>query len=504
MPIHDKVNAIWREIRIHLWGPSGSVIFHVVLILVLLKFAVQGPVDKTAKVEVTMMEANATKLDEVEKKVEQEIKKLDEQPKELDSTEQPSDATSFATENAADQTGGAGNQETGTGIGSGDPSLQTGFEINTAVKSALVMKGLYANRTAGGRAGALGRYGGSRTGEDAVLRALRWLKNNQDEDGSWAKADKTDAPAMAGLALLCFLAHNETPASPEFGATVEKAMKYVVSLQKADGEFINAQNSAGSYRQGICTYAVSESFALTKIMALKDAMDKGIDFIVKGQQPEGGFNYGYSKGDRWDMSVSGWQFQALKAARMAGCTHEGLEDAVKKGIQFLKTQAFAKERGGFGYNGKPGQPGEGAKPSMTGCGCLCLQLMGQPGAAEVKAGLTYLKDIQCQWDGSTADPKEAHGKNEVYAWYYITQAKFQHGGADWESWNKMFSRQIVLGQQKDGHWENGDWGGAVYTTAMCTLMLEVYYRYLPSYQKVEEAAPAATPAPTDEVSVKVI
>ena len=500
MQMDDRLRAVWREMKIHLWGPGGSVLLHILVVVVLIKFAVQGPAEKANKVEITMMEANATKLDEVEKKVEQEIKKLDEQPKELDTTQPPSESQSFANDNPTDQTGGAGNQETGTGIGSGDPSLATGFEINTAVKSALVMKGLYANRTAGGRAGALGRYGGSRTGEDAVLRALRWLKNNQDEDGSWSKVDKTDPVAMAGLALLCFLAHNETPSSPEFGATVEKAMKYLVSKQAPNGVF------GRDYTHGIATYAVSEGFALTKIMALKDAMDKGIDVIIKGQQPQGGFNYGYAKADRWDLSVAGWQFQALKAARMAGCTHEGLEDAVKKGLQFLKTQAFSTAQGGFGYCGVPGAPGTSASPSMTGAGVLCMQLMGMPAAAEVKAGLEFLKDVQCQWDNaSPGKDGKGGGKNTIYAWYYITQAKFQRGGAEWESWNKMFSRQIVLGQQKDGHWEHGDHSdGPVYATAFCTLMLEVYYRYLPSYQKVEEAPPPATTAPAEEVSVKVI
>jgi len=143
---------------------------------------------------------------------------------------------------------------------------------------------------------------------------------------------------------------------------------------------------------------------------------------------------------------------------------------------------------------------------MTGCGCLCLQLMGQPGAPEVKAGLEYLKDVQCQWNSGAADKDgKGGGKNEIYGWYYITQAKFQRGGPEWESWNKMFSRQIVLGQEKDGHWEHGDHApGPVYATAFCTLMLEVYYRYLPSYQKVEEAPPPATPAASEEVAVKVI
>ena len=46
-----------------------------------------------------------------------------------------------------------------------------------------------------------------------------------------------DPAAMAGLALLCYLAHGETPASPEFGKTVEKAMKYLVGVQNGSGSF---------------------------------------------------------------------------------------------------------------------------------------------------------------------------------------------------------------------------------------------------------------------------
>ncbi len=53
---------------------------------------------------------------------------------------------------------------------------------------------------------------------------------------------------------------------------------------------------------------------------------------------------------------------------------------------------------------------------------------------------------------------------------------------------------LVASQAKQGH-ERGSWhfkdkwgdiGGRLYTTAMCTMMLEVYYRYLPMYEKIEE------------------
>ena len=55
---------------------------------------------------------------------------------------------------------------------------------------------------------------------------------------------------------------------------------------------------------------------------------------------------------------------------------------------------------------------------------------------------------------------------------------------------------------KLGHWENGAHGGKVYTTALCTLMLEVYYRYLPTFKHVEVAAPA-TAVKSDDVVVDV-
>ena len=79
----------------------------------------------------------------------------------------------------------------------------------------------------------------------------------------------------------------------------------------------------------------------------------------------------------------------------------------------------------------------------------------------------------------------------------------------------MFSKMLIDAQivetgannVKLGHWEPGDWSkGSVYTTTFCVLMLEVYYRYLPTYQQAAEAAPgleAAGPKSGDDVVVDV-
>ena len=497
MNLQERLHGYGKQVLIHLWGPAGSVLFHVALVVILINFAVSGPAEKVNKVEMTIIEPNATKLDE---KVEEVIKKLDEQPKDVDNNEPPSDAISFANQDN-EQVGGTGNLEEGTSIGSGDASLPTGFEISSTVKGNLVMKGLYANRTAGGRKGALGRYGGTGAGETSVNKALRWLKEHQETNGCW---EGSSPEAMTGLALLTFLAHGETPSSKEYGPTVERALKYLMEKQQPNGAFGVGNGNHHPYIHGICTYAVCEGYALTKIMMLKDSMDRAVGYMIAGQQPTGGFNYGYSKGDRFDLSVSGWQCQALKAAKMAGCSNEQLEDAIKLAIDFLKKEAYDPTRGGFVYAGKPGiQSSGGSKMSMTGAGVLCLQLLGQPSCAEVRSGLEFLKDTTCSWEAKDG------GKNEIYGWYYVTQAKFQKGGPEWDAWNKQFSREVTLNQKPDGHWENGDWEEQsgkkfVYSTTLCALMLQVYYRYLPSYHKVEDSAPDETVAKPDEGAVKVM
>ena len=226
--------------------------------------------------------------------------------------------------------------------------------------------------------------------------------------------------------------------------------------------------------------------------------------VVFGKQVAGGYDYFYAKSDRFDLSVSGWQFQAMKAAKMAGAANPGLDAAIAKAIFFLEKNAFANagENSGFVYSGKTGiPPNGGATPSMTGCGTLCLQLLGRGNSPCVTAGIQYLERVQPQWpSGRDKDGKPA--KVPVYAWYYVTQAKFQKGGKVWDSWNRAFVREVIANQQSDGHWENGDWGGDVYTTCLCTLMLEVYYRYLPSYHKQQDK-PDTPKKTSDEPAIQI-
>lgn len=360
-------------------------------------------------------------------------------------------------------------------------------------KSPVVFKGMYMSRNPGSIGSAVARWSPNLDTEAAVLRALRWMKQQQNPDGSWNQTK----PAMTAFAILAYLAHGETPASDEFGTTVEYAIRYLVGALDANGRFTGRDGH--DYTQPIAAYALCEAYGMTKVPEIMDAAEKAIKVVIKGQNKVGGFNYNLvgPSDERNDTTYTSWCVQALKAAKMAGLYTEGLDDCMKKAVDGVKKNYGGDDGyGGFGYTG-PGNKQSG----LTGAGVLCLQFLGAANSKECQGGMGGLADWTFNWaDMTTQSP--------IYYRYYITQAKFQHGGDTWNQWNKMFSPALVKNQQvvakeqsgyvdhkgvahSVGYWdspsksEHTGGNGRFMDTALCTLMLEVYYRYLPTFKVVE-------------------
>lgn len=384
------------------------------------------------------------------------------------------------------------------------------FDSVAIVKSPVIMRGIYGSRSPGNRGSALARFGGQGT-EGAVLRALRWLKMEQQSDGSWQKTK----PAMTALAILTYLAHGDTPASEEFGYTVENALKFLVDSQQGDGHFKGKDGH--DYTQPIAAYALAEAYGLTRVPHIKYAAEKAINVIIKGQNDSGGFNYNLKPSGRDDTSYMAWCVQALKAAKMAHLENPGLDACMTRSIEgFRKNYGEKDGYGGFGYTGPPGAKG------LTGAGVLCLQFLGASNSRECSGGLAALEQSRFSFDDKTT----FMGKSPIYYWYYTTQAKFHHGGATWNNWNAQFSGTLVKKQTiipKDqsgytdhngvahaiGHWdspaehEHTGGNGRVMDTMLCTLMLEVYYRYLPTFQTPKEQEAAGIEDDDDNVDIEI-
>lgn len=374
-------------------------------------------------------------------------------------------------------------------------------------QSKLIIRG-FPGRSDSERENLYNKYGPGDTGgkknrqawtvqEGAVVRALWWLKKQQQPDGSW----NNTKPAMTGLALLAYLAHGDTSASKKFGPTVEKGLKWLLNNQEADGHFRG--RDPHDYSQPIATYALCEAYAMTPLPEIKAAAEKAVDVIIKGQNPGGGWDYNCKPGPRDDLSYMGWCIQALKAADIARIGNEGLRDAMRKAVSGVRKNADSSGR--FGYT----SPRDGTG-GLTGVGVLCMQMLGAGRQPEARNGIIWLQQATYNWEKPWLS-------SPIYYWYYVTQAKFHFGGDIWKSWDRQFSQQLIRNQKREekavdgpdgklhniGWWEPpakvaGHTDGPVMDTALCTLQLEVYYRYLPTYDVLKDQdLEDRTPDPAD-------
>lgn len=331
--------------------------------------------------------------------------------------------------------------------------------------------------------------GGTPECEMAVSRSLAWLKGQQNKDGSWGRANKA---AMTGLTLLCYLGRCETPDSAFYGDNVRDGMLYLVELARKNPYGILAENlvsNSATYEHGIATYALGEMYSFYRLgnrslPGLRETFEKGVQIIIEQQNPQGSWTYGgkdagmphaYNKDSRGeDLSVSGWQFQALKAAKHSGLKIAGLDAAIKRCCDYLESKQT--KDGGFGKTNRDEHYNQW---SLTGCGVLGLQTLAHNKATPVKKGIRFLREFL------TSEPLDWERNCNLYCWYYYTQAFFQAGADDWKFYNAQFLPQILGAQQADGsfkrgrpNWPAGDAADAIYRQCLCTLQLEVYFRYL--------------------------
>jgi hypothetical protein len=491
----------WRVRRIvdNLWGPSGTVLFHILIVLLMLKFVQSARRAEETQVEVVVKEIESVeKLDDIQEDLDQ----LEDIPTVVDAVAPPK----VSVDQEPPQVDAL---SSGTTAG---PDMSE-FDIMETV-SPLRFKGLYMSRSAAGRREALGKYSGGlgEQTEYSVLKSLEWLKKHQYPDGSWGPNYRC---AMTGLALLAFLAHGETTGSEDYGDAVRKGLRFLLKNQKnglfsaGGGPGNHTQNAV--YEHAIASYAVAEAYGMTSIPFLKIAMEDAVQVMIDGQHEGNGWDYGYRKGPdaNLDVSLGGWHLQALKAAYGSGAENRGLKAAIDSGVRGFKGLADQNATGLFRYSTRQQKNPDLA---MTSVAVLCMQLTGHALDAEARAGIKTLGDMGFRWGRGEQPNQDLRGTGEwpLYAWYYVTQARFHQGGKTWVTWNKPFATSLCAMQNPDGSWGPAPQSaeasyGPVYCTTLGALMLEVYYRFLPTYQpiQIEETKPAADQLKDEEEEIVV-
>ena len=314
--------------------------------------------------------------------------------------------------------------------------------------------------------------------EAAIDRALKYLAEKQDKEGTW-QTGMGPSSAVTSLAVMAFLARGHSPGQGPYGEKINLSIDFVTSHQMPNG-LLSASNGT-MYDHGVSTVMLCEAFGMvddTRTAKLGAAIAKAAKVILDAQKipkgpHEGGWRYQINAADA-DISVTGWQLMALRGA--ANCGASVPKEALDKGVAYIRR--LAVKEGGFGY-----QSSEGPNRARTGTGILSLEMLGQrtekqPHLPEALAGGEYL----------LKNPLiNAGDEFYYYSVYYGSQAANQLGGKYWDGIYPKIRETLLSRQRPDGSWPDGPGAeqsaGSTYSTSMAVLALCVPYRYLPLYQK---------------------
>jgi hypothetical protein len=381
----------------------------------------------------------------------------------------------------------------------------------------------------GGAGGDKGARGGRKSGngsppsEAAVARGLEWLKDHQSPGGFWdadgfmyndiyeeeAMSDGAGNPVndvgLTGLALLAFLGNGNTMNDGEYKTALKDGTSWLLDVQQDNGLFGDEAGNSTLYNQSIATMALGEAYYFSKrAPQLKRPMTQAVNLIVKARNPYGAWRYELTPNGGNDTSITGWMVFALKTAKESEIA---IDKAAFDGAEVWFDTMQDKNTGRVGYSWSGDGGGVGSLPSrpsnyvdkfpaeksesLTAVALLSRIFMTDSNKVKRWSDHPNYDMLKKQADLIASKPPlwdEADGSIDMYYWYYGTFAMNQWGGKHWKNWRKAIEGALIPNQRMEnpednfyGSWDPvGPWGeegGRVYSTAICTLMMEVYYRY---------------------------
>ncbi len=285
--------------------------------------------------------------------------------------------------------------------------------------------------------------------------------------------------------MLAFMSSGHTPGRGKYGDVVEdgvvkpgvltRGKKYMLSKAQPTGYI----SSGAMYEHGLSTLCLAEMYGMDPDPDLEEKLRKAVDLIVKCQSPAGGWRYTPAPVDQ-DLSVTVMQIVALRAANNAGIPVP--EGDVREGdaVRAVVGRADGRQAGRRLRLSGTGQLAADQRRRHA----LSLQLLGHYDDPTIPPTLTFLSTVPVEWGGG--NPPYFY-----YFHYYAIQAFYQAGGKEWNDWHPQVRELLLKHQNDDGSWDvpagtpevgymNGD---KVYSTAMATLILNIYRHYLPAYQR---------------------
>lgn len=347
-----------------------------------------------------------------------------------------------------------------------------------------------------------------------IAGALNYMATLQIPDGSWSvqvypktyhqwrtgewQAGKVGVTALATLAYLgegITWMPDAAGSKHTHGPRVQKAITWLISKQDSDGHFGEQGEDKLNfiYNHALATMAMIEAGGLTGEEALRRTAQRGLDVLLKSQNEQGGWDY-YGKAGTTvgNAYVSLWPVLALVEGAEAGLNVP--DAALQKAHNYYRGITQPDGRVQFG----PGAADDGQfRVGLCANALLVRGLLGEdarsgsltPLISKLRAAVLPTKK---EWGlGWLCDrPNNDDDKRafiDPYLLFSATHGMYTVGGADWEMWNMYIKNTLAEMQDTDSGWRMNDpfskYGGTIYSTSLCVMTLQVYYRFPSAAQK---------------------
>ena len=371
--------------------------------------------------------------------------------------------------------------------------------------------------------------------QDAVDKGLAWLKKEQKPNGSWVNdvgyklnysyevtRRNGDHPGVTAICCLAYMAAGNMPGRGEYGETVRKGLKFVLSCIADRGGVPGFCTNDGTrmYSHAFATLFLAEVLGMANLSSededeVRKKLRLAVDMIVQSQNAQGSWRYAPNAQDA-DMSICVCQMQALRAARNVGMrvpptTIERARAYIARSYQnYGRSGSNSGEGNARPYLTQPNHfrdgtflyqndQDDGSRFSWTLCaaGVCALQQAGNYDSFLDAAGdRIYLHPsiyyLRSQLPYSADAIRRSAGRLNLpfsyfYGHYYASQAIYQYSRKYpevWPQWLTDIRTKFVALQRPDGdygYWE--DQIGRHYATGMSCLILQIHQEFLPIFQK---------------------
>lgn len=311
--------------------------------------------------------------------------------------------------------------------------------------------------------------------DDVVRNGLDFLASTQKRQGYWEANQGQYRVAMTALAGTALLAEGSTTTTGRYSSRIGLAVDYLLSMSRTNGLIGQREDFHYTYGHGFSMLFLSQVYGeeedARRREEIRDVLTRAVQFCADAQTSKGGWGYVSAKeGSDFDEgSTCITQVQGLRACRNAGIpVPREIIDRAKDYIEQCTTS-----HGGVEYSIRGG----GARPPITAAALAAMMNAGEYDTELTKRMREYCR--RTIWPGKSVDSTNGHWH---YMHFYYSQVIYRSGGEDWDLYRKALNEKLIREFQPGAGWSDQQ-VGAVYTTALNCIMLQLEKGFLPIYQR---------------------